>query len=131
CTNFYSIQLTQKSHMKKTSLHALLLVLFLFAGCRDEDNPYKAFEQERLAQLAGEKYEAIRQLAQPTDCSDAAEWEIAEIQSVCGISHLAYHKSTDERKLRDLINDYNLLMEIHRPFVLPYILCSSTVRNPQ
>src|SRR5690606_27427334 len=117
--------------MKTTFLHFLLFVSFLSLGCREEDNPYKEFEQERLGQLAAEKHEAIRQLAQPTSCSDSGEWKITEIQSVCGTSHIAYYSSADERKLRDLIKDYNLLMEIYNPFVLPYILCSATALNPQ
>ncbi len=109
--------------MKKFLLHVLLFGSFLSVSCREEDNPYKEFEQERLAQLASEKYEAIRQLAQPTDCFDATEWKIAEIQSVCGTSYIAYHKSTDERKLRALIKDHNLVIEIYRPYVAPVIYC--------
>jgi hypothetical protein len=109
--------------MKKTLLHVLLSASFLFIGCSEEANPYKEFEQERLAQLASENYEAIRQLAQPTNCSEAAEWKIAEIQSVCGTSYIAYHKSTDERKLRELIKDHNLVIEIYRPYVAPFIYC--------
>lgn len=110
--------------MKKTPLLALLLVSFLFVGCREEDNPYKEFEQERLARLAAEKFEAIELFAQPTSCTDPSEWEVAEIQSVCGPSHIAFHQTTDKRKLRDLINDYNLLMEIYRPYVAPFINCA-------
>lgn len=110
--------------MKKTFLFTLLLVSFLF-GCREEDNPYEEFEQERLAQLASEKYEAIRQFAQPVSCTDPDEWKVVEIQSVCGTSHIAYHNSTDERKLSELINDYNLLIEIYRPYIAPLIYCLS------
>ena len=109
--------------MKKTLLHFLLFASFLFVGCSEEDNPYKEFEQERLAQLAAEKHEAIRQLAHSTSCMDPGEWKITEIPSVCGTSYIAYHKSTDERKLQELIKDHDLVVEIYRPYVAPFISC--------
>lgn len=109
--------------MKRTLL-VLLLVSFFFAGCNEEDNPYAKFEQERLAQLISEKHEAIRQLAQPVSCADSSEWKLTDIQSECGTSYIAYHQSTDERKLKDLINDHDLAMEIYRSYVLPYISCA-------
>lgn len=109
--------------MKKTYLLVLLSVSFLSVGCQEDGNPYKEFEQERLAQLAAEKHAAILQLAQPTICTDPSEWEVAEIQSVCGTSYIAYHKSTDERKLQELIKDHNLVIKIYRPYVAPFIYC--------
>ncbi|HLT06715.1 MAG TPA: hypothetical protein VK014_04260 [Cyclobacteriaceae bacterium] len=111
--------------MKTTFLHFLLFVSFLSFGCREEDNPYKEFEQERLAQLAAEKHEAIRQLAQPVECSDPSQWNVAEIETECGSSHIAYHNSTNKGKLLEMIKDYNLLMEIYRPYVAPFIFCLS------
>ena len=104
-------------------LLALLFSSFLFVGCSKEDNPYKEFEKERLAHLISEKGEAIRQLAQPVSCTDPSEWKLTDIQSECGRSHMAYHQSIDERKLKDLIKDHDLAMEIYRPYVLPFIFC--------
>lgn len=108
--------------MKGTLLLTLTLGILL-VGCRKDDNPYKEFEQERLAQLAAEKHEAILKLAQPTYCIDPKDWKIAEIESICGISHLAYHQNTDERRLRELILDYNILMEVYRPYIAPLVDC--------
>jgi hypothetical protein len=108
--------------MKKILLLTLTLAILL-VGCGEEDNPYKEFEKERLGELAAEKFEAIRTLAQAEPCTNSAEWKITEIGSVCGISHLAYHQSTDERRLRELIQDYNTLMEVYRPLIAPFIDC--------
>lgn len=114
--------------LRKTYLLALLSVSFLLVGCQEEhnpyeDNPYKDFEKEQLTQLAAQKYEAILNLAQASPCIDATEWKIAEIDSVCGISYLAYHQSTDERRLQELIKDYNLLMEVYIPHIAPLVDC--------
>ena len=108
--------------MKKILLLALTLAILL-VGCGEEDNPYKEFEKERLGALAAEKFEDIRTLAQAEPCTSPTEWKITEIESVCGISHLAYHQSTDERRLRELIQDYNKLMEVYRPHIAPFIDC--------
>lgn len=108
--------------MKETLLLTLALAILL-VGCREEDNPYKEFEKERLGELAVEKYEAMLKLAQATSCTDPAEWKIAEINSVCGISHFAYHQSTDEKRLRELIQDYNILMEVYIPHIAPLVDC--------
>jgi hypothetical protein len=108
--------------MKRTILLTLTLVILL-VGCREDENPYLEYEEERLAQLANEKFEAIRTLAQAEPCTDSAEWKITEIESVCGISQLAYHQSTDERRIRELIQDYNTLMEAYRPHIAPFIDC--------
>lgn len=108
--------------MKRT-LTLMFSLTIILIGCREENNPYKEFEKERLGELVAEKFEAIQLLAQPTNCSDVAEWKIAEIQTVCGTSYIAYHKSTDERKLHELIEDHNLVIEIYRPYVAPFIYC--------
>lgn len=108
--------------MKKILLLTLTLAILL-VGCGEENNPYQEFEKERLGELAAEKFEAIRTLAQAAPCTNPAEWKITEIGSVCGISHLAYHQSTDEGRLWDLIQDYNSLMEVYRPHIAPFIDC--------
>jgi hypothetical protein len=108
--------------MRRTFLLTLTVAIIL-AGCREEDNPYKDFEKERLAQLATEKYEAIHTLAQAVPCTDPADWKIAAINSICGISHLAYHQNTDEKRLQGMIRDYNALMEVYRPYIAPLVDC--------
>jgi hypothetical protein len=114
--------------MKRT-LTLMLSLAIILIGCREETNPYKEFEKERLGELVAEKFEAIQQLAQPRNCSDAAEWRIAEIQSVCGTSYIAYHNSADEKKLHELIKDHNLVIEMYRPHVAPFIYCLAS-REP-
>lgn len=106
----------------------ILTLAVLLAGCREEEgpyeeNPYKEFEQERLAQLATEKYEAIRTLAQAVPCTHPADWKIVELESICGIFHLAYHQNTDEKSLQEMILDYNALMEVYRPYIAPLVDC--------
>lgn len=108
--------------MSKAILSTLIVALWLLAGC-EKDNPYEDFTQEQLSKSVSEKYRAILNLAQPTSCTDPAEWHIAEIETVCGRSHLAYHETVDKRKLTALIKDYNLLIEVYRPMVAPLIYC--------
>ena len=115
--------------MRETILSTLIITALFLTGC-ERDNPYEDFTQEQLSRLASERYEAILHLAQPTSCTDAAEWDLMDIESVCGRSHLPYHESVDKRKLTELIRDYNLLIEIYRPTVAPFIYCLS-YREPK
>lgn len=107
----------------KRILLLMLSVALLVVGCREDKNPYLEYEEERLAQLANEKYEAIRTLAQARVCTDPNEWRLAGLNSACGVLHIAYHQSTDEKRLQKLINDYNLLMEAYVPYIAPRIDC--------
>ena len=108
--------------MRETILSTLIITALFLTGC-ERDNPYEDFTEEQLSRLVSEKHQAILQLAQPTSCTDAAEWDLIEIESVCGRTHLAYHEHVDKRKLNELIRDYNLLIEIYRPMVAPFIYC--------
>ncbi len=109
--------------MKRTLLLTLSIAI-LIIGCREDENPYLEYEEERLTQLAIEKYEAIRTLAQARACTDPSEWKMVELNSVCGMLYVAYHQSTDEKKLQKLIKDYNLLMEVYMPYIAPRIDCT-------
>ena len=109
--------------MRRTFL-LTLTIAFILAGCRDDENPYLEYEEERLAQLATEKYEAIRTMAQAKPCTNPAEWKMAGLNSVCGMFYVAYHQNTEEKRLQKLINDYNLLMEVYMPYIAPRIDCT-------
>jgi|SRR5690554_6352816 len=110
--------------MSKAILATLILIITLLfvAGC-EKDNPYEDYTKEQLSKSVSEKYNAIVIFAQPTICTDPAEWHLIEIESVCSHSYLAYHESVDKRRLTALINDYNLLIHIYRPMVAPFIDC--------
>lgn len=108
--------------MSKAVIWTLIVTALFVMGC-DKDNPYEEFTKEQLSRSVSEKYEAILNFAQPISCTDPAEWHLTEIESVCYPFPLAYHESVDKRKLTALIQDYNLLMEVYRPLVSPYIDC--------
>lgn len=95
----------------------------LTVSCEKEENPYKNLSYEQLRTRITERYEEILLFAHPEACTDPDEWRLAEIMSVCGRGHIAYHGSVDEKKLQALIKDHNLLVEIYAPMVAPVIDC--------
>ncbi|MCS4166613.1 hypothetical protein [Sphingobacterium sp. BIGb0116] len=105
----------------------LLACSLLFVVCKSEshlENPYKDKTEKELESLSNEKYRKIVAFASPKSCTDATEWEMMEIRTVCGISYLPYHKSVDKTKLQNMINDNNKLMEIYQPMMAPRINCT-------
>lgn len=117
--------------MKSLSLLALTTLLacsMLFVVCKSEshlDNPYQGKTEKELEILSDEKYHQIVSFASPVTCTNADDWKLMEIQSMCGASHLAYHRSVDKTTLRNKINDYNRLMEVYRPLIAPRINCAA------
>jgi hypothetical protein len=105
----------------------LLACSLLFVVCKSEshlENPYKDKTEKELESLSNEKYSKIVAFASPKSCTDATEWEMMEIRTICGISYLPYHKSVDKTKLQNMINDNNKLMEIYQPMMAPRISCA-------
>ncbi|WP_448139385.1 hypothetical protein [Sphingobacterium siyangense] len=105
----------------------LLACSLLFVVCKSEshlENPYKDKTEKELESLSNEKSRKIVAFASPKSCTDATEWEMMEIRTVCGISYLPYHKSVDKTKLQNMINDNNRLMEIYQPMMAPRINCT-------
>ncbi|MDQ1148621.1 hypothetical protein [Sphingobacterium zeae] len=108
------------------SITTLLACCMLFVVCKSEshlENPYKDKTEKELESLSNEKYSKIVAFARPKACSDATEWEMIEIRTVCGKSYLPYQKSVDKTTLQNMINDNNRLMEIYQPMVAPKINC--------
>ncbi len=104
----------------------LMACCMLFVVCKSEshlENPYKNKTEKELESLSNEKYSKIIAFASPKACSDATEWEMIEMQTVCGTSYLPYHKSLDKTTLQNMINDNNRLMEIYQPMMAPRINC--------
>lgn len=104
----------------------LMACCMLFVVCKSEshlENPYKNKTEKELESLSNEKYSKIIAFASPKACSDATEWEMIEMQTVCGTSYLPYHKSVDKTTLQNMINDNNRLMEIYQPMMAPRINC--------
>jgi len=108
------------------SITTLLACCMLFVVCKSEshfENAYKDKTEKELESLSNEKYSKIIAFASPKSCTDATEWEMMEIRTVCGTSYLPYHKSVDKTTLQNMINDNNRLMEIYQPMVAPKINC--------
>lgn len=106
----------------------LLACCMLFVVCKSEshlENPYKDKTEKELESLSNEKYSKIIAFASPKACSDATEWEMMEIQTVCGASYIPFHKSVDKTTLQNMVNDINRLMEIYRPMMAPIINCEA------
>lgn len=104
----------------------LMACCMLFVVCKSEshlENPYKNKTEKELESLSNEKYSKIIAFASPKSCTDATEWEMIEMQTVCGTSYLPYHKSLDKTTLQNMINDNNRLMEIYQPMMAPRINC--------
>ncbi|MDR3009899.1 MAG: hypothetical protein LBV59_18330 [Sphingobacterium sp.] len=104
----------------------LMACCMLFVVCKSEshlENPYKNKTEKELESLSNEKYSKIIAFASPKACSDATEWEMIEMQTVCGTNYLPYHKSVDKTTLQNMINDNNRLMEIYQPMMAPRINC--------
>lgn len=105
---------------------SLLACTMLFVVCKSEshlDNPYKEKAEKELEVLSNEKYSKIIALANPKECTDTEDWKIIDVQTVCGTSHIPYHRSVDKTTLHNMINDYNKLMEIYQPMMAPRINC--------
>ncbi len=109
--------------MKRTALLTLFIVAIIAISCEKAKNPYADLNAETLGKLAAEKYEAILALANPVPCTDAKEWEITEIQTICGRSYIAYHESVDKKRLQSRIADYHQVVEIYGPIMAPVINC--------
>lgn len=110
------------------STTTLLACCMLFVVCKSEshlENPYKDKTEKELESLSDEKYSKIIAFASPKACSDATEWKMTEIRTVCGTSYLPYHKSVDKTKLQNMIDDNNRLMEIYQPMIASKINCAS------
>lgn len=108
------------------SITTLLACCMLLVVCKSEshlENPYKNKTEKELESLSNEKYSKIIAFASPKACGDATEWEIIELQTVCGKSYIPYHKSVDKTTLQNMINDNNRLMEIYQPMMAPRINC--------
>jgi len=108
------------------SITTLLACCMLFVVCKSEshfENAYKDKTEKELESLSNEKYSKIIAFASPKSCTDATEWEMMEIRTVCGTSYLPYHKSVEKTTLQNMINDNNRLMEIYQPMVAPKINC--------
>lgn len=105
---------------------SLLACSMLFVVCKSEshlENPYKEKTEKELETLSNEKHSKIIALANPKECTDPDDWKIIDIQTVCGTSHIPYHRSVDKTTLQNMINDYNKLMEIYQPMISPRIYC--------
>ncbi len=109
--------------MRNILFYVLIAVTSFAIGCKKDGNPYEGLSREELGKLVSERYDEMRTLASPVPCTDPEEWELAAIEAVCSPKHLAYHQSVDVEKLRELIRDYNLLMDIYGPLVSPFIDC--------
>lgn len=108
-------------------LTTMLACIMLFVVCKSEshlDNPYKEKTEKELETLSNEKHNKIIALANPKECTDTDDWKIIDIQTVCGTSHIPYHRSVDKMTLQHMINDYNKLMEIYQPMISPRIYCN-------
>jgi len=107
-------------------LTTLLACIMLFVVCKSEshlDNPYKEKTEKELEALSAEKHNKIVAFASPKPYSDTTEWEMMDIQTVCGTSHIPYHRSVDKTTLQNMVNDYNKLMKIYQPMMAPKINC--------
>ncbi|WDF68915.1 hypothetical protein PQ465_00715 [Sphingobacterium oryzagri] len=89
----------------------------------EQQNRYAHLPEPELERLANEKYQVIIQRAQAQACTNADQWALMDMQTVCGLSHLAYHKSTDVHALRALVRDYEAVIAVYRPMILPVINC--------
>ncbi|GHE46622.1 hypothetical protein [Sphingobacterium griseoflavum] len=117
---------------KNFFINSFALVLLL-AGCSKGDiqsNPYSDLPEPELEKTANRKYEAIINLAHRKPCSQVADWKMMDIQTICGLDHLAYHSTTDEQQLQKLVADYELVIAIYRPMIAPRINCMA-YRKPR
>ena len=89
----------------------------------ERQNPYEHLPEPELERLASEKYQIIIQTAQAQPCTDAGQWELMDMRTVCGLWHLPYHESTDVQALRALVLDYEAVIAIYAPLVAPTINC--------
>lgn len=104
----------------------LLACTMLFVVCKSEshlENPYKEKTEKALELLSNEKYNKILAFASPKACTLTADWAIIALPSLCGTSHIPYHRSVDKTTLQNMINDYAKLMDIYQPMMAPRINC--------
>lgn len=111
--------------MKKIIPYVLLLISCLAISCEKSENPYKNLSDGALSERIEAKQKEILLATSPVPCTDPKEWKMADIQTVCGLYHIPYHQSVDEKKLRSLIHDLSLLVEIYRPKIAPVINCAA------
>ncbi|TDS08422.1 hypothetical protein [Sphingobacterium paludis] len=104
-------------------LCCLSLALSACSKAEQHENPYANLPEPELEKLANEKYGAIIALAQHVPCTDAKQWKMMDMQSVCGRNHLVYHQNADEAELRRLLRDYEAVIEIYAPLIAPRISC--------
>lgn len=118
--------------MKHRALSASLvfMVILIFFSCKRKDccipdipNPYKNFSQEQLEKLSTDSYKKINELTTSIPCTDPTDWNMTDMRTECGLSHIVYHKSLDRTKLEQLIYNHNQIMEIYAPMVAPVINC--------
>ncbi|KGE14416.1 hypothetical protein [Sphingobacterium deserti] len=112
--------------ISKLTLLLLCCLSVAFSSCskaEQQPNPYADLPEPELEKLANEKYGAIIALAQNVPCTDAKQWKMMDIQTVCGRYHLIYNRDTDESKLRVMVRDYNAIVAIYAPLIAPRINC--------
>ncbi len=113
--------LSIKNALIKTS--ALLLLMSACSKGDLQNNPYSNLPEPELEKLASKKYEAIAKLTVGEPCTEAKDWKMMDIQTICGLDHLIYHKTVDKQQLDKLVTDYELVIEVYRPLIAPRISC--------
>lgn len=117
----------------KNPLVRIIAFVVLLTGCSKgemQSNPYSEHPEPELEKIANRKYEAIINLAHSKPCTNAKDWKMIDIQTICGLDHLVYHNTTDKQQLQELIEDYELVIAIYRPMIAPRINCMA-YRKPK
>lgn len=110
--------------MKKLII-AFTVILFIgLTSCKKEEiNPYEEYTEDQLATASNQKFSEIQNLINQVTCNNPIDWKIMEINTVCGKSHITYHKSIDTKKLNSLVEDYHKIIEIYTPKISFRINC--------